>query len=180
MRRRTGARGSGPPQTPRPPPPPRSALDRALPALLVAATHYPFAAFLALDERTSTQLCACSVVAAVVAASRASARRDPDPPSLRVGKYAPVETLVLLAMGSYATSASAMTLKSALGGAAFRTLAAGGVFHLLASISHVAAGAGHAAAHVATLLGCALHALVVLKSLVWHFLPPAAPPPPGE
>ena len=40
---------------------------------------------------------------------------------------------------------------------------------------------GHAAAHALTLTGAALHAMVVLKSLVWHFLPaaPPAPRPPG-
>ena len=37
-------------------------------------------------------------------------------------------------------------------------------------------GYGHVAAHGFSLLGAALYALVVLKSLVWHFLP--APPPP--
>ena len=55
------------------------------------------------------------------------------------------------------------------------------LLHVAAAICHVAAGAGHAAAHALTLTGAALHAMVVLKSLVWHFLPaaPPAPRPPG-
>ena len=65
----------------------------------------------------------------------------------------------------------------------------GALLHVAAAICHVApaatwqiaAGAGHAAAHALTLTGAALHAMVVLKSLVWHFLPaaPPAPRPPG-
>ena len=106
---------------------------------------------------------------------------DRDPPSLRVGKYAPVETLALLFVGSFAASATALPLRRALGDAAFRSLAAGALLHVAAAICLVAAGAGHAAAHALTLTGAALHAMVVLKSLVWHFLPaaPPAPRPPG-
>ena len=80
---------------------------------------------------------------------------DRDPPSLRVGKYAPVETLALLFVGSFAASATALPLRRALGDAAFRSLAAGALLRVAAAICHVAAGAGHAAAHALTLTGAA-------------------------
>ena len=164
-----------------PRPPPRSRWDRAAPALVLAATHYPFAAFLQLDAATSRRVHGAALALCAFTLCREPPGVDRDPPSLRVGKYAPVETLALLFVGSFAASATALPLRRALGDAAFRSLAAGALLHVAAAICHVAAGAGHAAAHALTLTGAALHAMVVLKSLVWHFLPaaPPAPRPPG-
>ena len=163
-----------------PRPPPRSRWDAAAPALVLAATHYPFAAFLQLDAATSRRVQGSALVLCAVAIYCHPPGSDRDPPSLRVGKYAPVETLSLLFVGSFAASATALPLRRALGDAAFRSLAAGALLHVAGSICHVAAGAGHAAAHALTLTGATLHAMVVLKSLVWHFLPAApAPRPPG-
>ena len=148
---------------------------------MLAATHYPFAAFLQLDAATSRRVHGAALALCAFTLCREPPGVDRDPPSLRVGKYAPVETLALLFVGSFAASATALPLRRALGDAAFRSLAAGALLHVAAAICHVAAGAGHAAAHALTLTGAALHAMVVLKSLVWHFLPaaPPAPRPPG-
>ena len=122
-------------------PPRRSLIDRAAPAALLAATHHPFAAFLALDGRTTTKVRAAALLAAAAAAAHAPRRADPDPPTLRVGKYVPLETLSLLAVGSYAASATALPLRRALGDEAFRGLAAGALVHVGAAIFHAAAGA---------------------------------------
>ncbi|KAH8086113.1 hypothetical protein JL720_7314 [Aureococcus anophagefferens] len=181
LRRGFGAAPPGPRARP-PAPPPRGAPPpprRARPLRARAASRgdaLPFAAFLDLDPRATARVRAAGLAAAAAAALHASRRADPDPPVLRVGKYVPVETLALLAVGSYAAAVAALPLRRALGDRAFKTIAAGALANVAAAIVHVAAGYGHVAAHGFSLLGAALYALVVLKSLVWHFLP--APPPP--